>query len=786
MQREFSTPSAPPKIATMMVFCRICAQIDPEFVRLIPGATALDKLTFLQERCSTDPTGSDSNISYDVAEEDTFVLICKSPKIAVSIEDVIERMVRMNVGIKSGRSTSTSDSFIQGTSGDESSTSFGGNNLKTNQESTSKRQSQSLTDTTDDSNNIDEDTDVYEFDDTDDKFETPIGKPRNKKIKSDVTIKAKKPLNVKYIEYRKITSDEYREEDGKMHCKRCDYFAPTRKRIIEHIRRKHDIPQFECQHCDKKFKTRSDYNKHQKSHPEAETSTQFLVKNRRPDLCCKKCNKTFASLREWATHRESVHKIPTDISQYEKNARKGYRESGGKYCCNQCIFETEKKRYMTAHIQRQHDMVYECPYCDKRFSMRGTCNAHISIHLFCDMCGKLMHTKGELSIHIELEHGKSDSASTSSDQDESQSMLWGIMKLYEEKSGVFVCNICGHTLTESKKIEAHLQRNHKNSTFTCSVCKEMFSSLPEFNDHMSSHIRDESVPPKIEAFTCQHCGKAYNSKTTLKIHMEQVHKGEGEAASNSDSQEQQVEGGKQPLKCPHCAYVGHLTKYLNEHILRRHGEKKHQCPYCPKMFSTKSVFNVHKLRHIRSGILTKNNGMETKAKIFNCPICQKEFSTNLTLHKHLEQTHPDFDASGSELKNEVRDAEVFPCKLCGKVYASAVKLRHHVSQNHKGEENTVEGDDVGGMAKELKCPYCDYVGTVIRNFNDHIVRRHGEKKHHCPHCPKKFSTRSVYNSHVRTHPPGDAILPSESEERKVFTCPICSKAYQNEVSSEIT
>ena len=105
--------------------------------------------------------------------------------------------------------------------------------------------------------------------------------------------------------------------------------------------------------------------------------------------------------------------------------------------------------------------------------------------------------------------------------------------------------------------------------FECSFCSHKAKRV----DHLKFHIETFHDDVKRE-YKCQDCEKVYNSKSSLGLHHNTVHR-------------------KMRYKCDICDYEATQKSHLNSHKKSIHEGIKYQCNECEKEFSQRSHLKSH-------------------------------------------------------------------------------------------------------------------------------------------------------------------------------------------------
>ena len=135
--------------------------------------------------------------------------------------------------------------------------------------------------------------------------------------------------------------------------------SSEKSNLKRHIQSKHELVEYTCTECDRRFSQKSDLERHIQS------------VHKKMKYTYKECNKQFSLKSHLEIHVLSVHE-------------------GVKYTCTECDKQFSEGSGLVRHIQSIHEQVkYTCTECDKQFSEKSHLKRHIqSIHAYicCFAC----------------------------------------------------------------------------------------------------------------------------------------------------------------------------------------------------------------------------------------------------------------------------------------------------------------------------------------------------------------------------------------------------------------
>ncbi|CAH1994833.1 unnamed protein product [Acanthoscelides obtectus] len=192
----------------------------------------------------------------------------------------------------------------------------------------------------------------------------------------------------------------------------------------------------------------------------------------------------------------------------------------------------------------------------------------------CDLCGKLFKQRSGLTAHQKEVHIKALN---------------------------YTCDECGMRFVKKFKLTRHIRQAHsQESKLFCPHCEAGFGETYFLREHI--RVRHENM-----RYSCQECGKEYESRCGLISHMS-LHRNE-------------------KYRCALCEKV-----CPNKQQLRRHKCVKvntYPCNKCGKEFTAKKHMVAHKRTTIECN----------EKRRYHCQRCGEQFTAKTKIANHIRQEH---------------------------------------------------------------------------------------------------------------------------------------------------
>ncbi|EDX17392.1 GD16882 [Drosophila simulans] len=248
------------------------------------------------------------------------------------------------------------------------------------------------------------------------------------------------------------------------------------------------------------------------------------------------------------------------------------------------------------------------------------------------------------------------------------------------------CPHCTKVYQSRKVLERHIMRQHKDTL------------SPDADREDAEYEPPNDAPAKSAAqeYKCEHCGKIYHGKYSLRQHLKRDH----------DNGE---EGGSAIFTCLECEAQLPRLRLLDEHMVQAHGGAA--CVVCGRRYKTRHELKRHQLKH-------------TSERNVPCPHpgCGKRFFTIRHMRNH-GKVH-------TEQKN-------FVCESCGYSCRNKETLRVHI-RSHTGE-------------RPFGCQVCDKRFPSHSGLREHMAMHSTERPHVCSVCGATFSRQKGLYHHKFLH-----------------------------------
>lgn len=298
--------------------------------------------------------------------------------------------------------------------------------------------------------------------------------------------------------------------------------------------------------------------------------------------------------------------------------------------------------------------------------------------------------------------------------------------LPKTENGLYPCDLCGKTFTQSGSRKEHMNTHKGERPFKCKLCPKSYA----WSGNLRGHFK--RVHSSERPYHCTICGQGYTERNQLKKHM-RIHSGirphkckicGHEFLENSQLRNHMIiHSGIKSHACKICGRKFSLKGYLREHVKIHSSERNYICDICGKRYVKGEHLKVHKI------------ACHTVGKNFHCQLCGKSFVASFRLKMHMT-TH----------------SKPVICEICGKAFSNTSTLSAHMVM-HTGE-------------KKYECEICGKRFRWQGGYKKHMWGHGGVKKYPCSICGKRFGMRNNLKDHMNTH-----------SGEKPYKCQLCTSKF---------
>ena len=185
---------------------------------------------------------------------------------------------------------------------------------------------------------------------------------------------------------------------------------------------------------------------------------------------------------------------------------------------------------------------------------------------------------------------------------------------------------------------------------------------------------------------------------------------------------------------------------------------------------------------------SKTMDMHEKEDGLSCVICEEILTSKNDLKDHLKlHISPDCDVCTMIEKYSALDSftahleshsvtKRYQCEICNRLFISSISLKNHRKFHVSTEENTSIQDTTRTLVARLDtvqqredypyiCPSCCKGFKKASELKQHMIK-HGQKKHTCDICDKKFYYYCELKKHFSVH-----------SDQTPYKCDLCNKSF---------
>ena len=207
----------------------------------------------------------------------------------------------------------------------------------------------------------------------------------------------------------------------------------------------------------------------------------------------------------------------------------------------------------------------------------------------------------------------------------------------------------------------HVSPKNENKDHVCGVCHSGFSKLSRLVRHQEMH------DPARPYLACVKCQRSFKTNEALSRHLIMFKDGSCQVDPSAIK----------PFVCGTCGFRYQTKKSLRRHIDERHHSKIERVI---KTSVGDAEVDVSKDDECSEVLIEKP---------YVCDPCGVRYQSMRSLRRHNDERHPlvkyvNERVVKKSMESGDGDAKQFTCETCGKMYQTSQGLRRHIFDHHSG------------------------------------------------------------------------------------------------------
>ncbi|XP_053669604.1 transcription factor grauzone-like [Anopheles marshallii] len=306
----------------------------------------------------------------------------------------------------------------------------------------------------------------------------------------------------------------------------------------------------------------------------------------------------------------------------EKNVSGNAKKSRAKQCdyekiiqdffkleCEICSASLDSFRSVQDHYREEHNTNGYVRCCDKQYFIRSYLVDHIGAHLGsirCEICQKSYKTKRYLQQHMSENHSHAEDKPFKCTQCRMTYSKEHLLRAHMQMHVKQQCKVCQKVLSNRNSLKVHIAQVHSGDGIQiCATCGKMFRT----KQAMDRHVKLYHQPQLVNWEQCGQCDKWFDCNQNLRKHIRLIHDQRGS------------------FPCDKCTHQSITRRALSHHKNRIHKQKQpFECEQCGKKLNSKFSLREHLATH-------------SNVPLYSCDFCEITFNSNANKYKHYKNKH---------------------------------------------------------------------------------------------------------------------------------------------------
>lgn len=536
-----------------------------------------------------------------------------------------------------------------------------------------------------------------------------------------------------------------------------------------------------CTECDEEFETARAMRTHLRHHlngfPVGLQIPKEAIPTEQPKHLydCDLCDKKFKTIHALNAHKQFSKHINEESGVGRPKRVKIEKKSKVKYMvhCDVCDFKSSRRDYIEHHVKAAHKPEFHCAHCQRILSSYNLFLFHMHLNHprakticqkkhVCEVCGKGFRSNEILEEHKTCKHAPDAQLPEHFcidcyvDYFTPAALDVHYQNIYHQKLKQFMernegGEIAKLEVKEEPMDDAPLVETHEAENSSCMT--EEFENM-ETDGNQTEEIDEQSIDSVSDTRAKRSTRNTSVEPPTKRLKTSEPALTVNNARVGIDKLDYLnfLKTCELGYKCGICGIEKNTRKYLLRHLKEHKEIPTFKCTHCPEKFVFKKKFDEHLLTHEHEdapSFVREELDVEEEHPRFQkiekneikCQICEMSFKLTIMLNRHNSHWHSEDNSlknlpmnqqkeKKDEPRSEISVIKLQKCKQCDEAFIKPGELEEHLKQKHSESDDQMDENE-STTEGSFACDKCKYVFKEDKFLENHkkffCINRQGSK-----------------------------------------------------------